>query len=234
MNQARLTIPLANGDISVIIQKKARVKRLGLRLDPAEEVAYLTAPMMATEKNIHDFLNRHVGWLEKKLSTRIAAVPFIEGNTIPVLGQSLKITYGYADSPIVERLDNTISVSGFDPIIIPGLVKDWLRDHIFHTLYDISQEHAKLVQQPIRNITIKEVKSRWGSCSHNGNLAYSWRLVFAPREVVNYGCAHEVAHLQEMNHSAKFWALVASLCPDYIKHRHWLKTNGQSLFRYGG
>jgi predicted metal-dependent hydrolase len=82
-------------------------------------------------------------------------------------------------------------------------------------------------------ITVKDTKSRWGSCSHSGNLAYSWRLVLAPQSVAEYVCAHEVAHLMEMNHSPKFWKLVGTLCPDYANQRRWLKVNGKSLFIYG-
>lgn len=233
MTQATLIIPLKHSEISVIVQKNPRAKRLGLRLDPGQEIAYLVAPFVATEQDIRSFLTRHISWLEKKLATRSHPVPFLEKSVIPVLGHSLQISYHYNEKPTVKQIENFIHIEGFDPIIIPGLVKDWLREHIYHYLNDRSQTHAKTVMQSIRNITIKDLKSRWGSCSHNGNLAYSWRLVFAPAAVVDYVCAHEVAHLIEMNHSQQFWRLVHQLCPDYVKHRQWLKTHGQSLFRYG-
>jgi hypothetical protein len=89
-----------------------------------------------------------------------------------------------------------------------------------------------LGRSPAR-ITMRDTRSRWGSCSRAGNLNFSWRLVMAPENVLNYVVAHEVSHLRELNHSARFWALVDTLCPDVSDARGWLRKHGAELHRYG-
>lgn len=78
-------------------------------------------------------------------------------------------------------------------------------------------------------ITIRDQKTRWGSCSARGTLSFNWRLMLAPPAVLDYVVVHELCHLTHMNHSKAFWALVESVCPDYRAHRKWLKEHGQEL-----
>lgn len=80
-----------------------------------------------------------------------------------------------------------------------------------------------------QRITIRDQKTRWGSCSAGGTLSFNWRLMLAPPAVLDYVVIHELCHLTHMNHSKAFWALVESVCPDYRTHRKWLKDHGQSL-----
>jgi predicted metal-dependent hydrolase len=85
----------------------------------------------------------------------------------------------------------------------------------------------------VRRISIRDQASRWGSCSTTGALSFSWRLVLAPRHVLDYLAAHEVAHLLEMNHSARFWRLLGRMCPDMERAKAWLDVHGTDLHRYG-
>jgi len=78
----------------------------------------------------------------------------------------------------------------------------------------------------VNHITIREQKTRWGSCSTKGNVNFNWKLILMPEEILDYVIVHELAHLKEMNHSAEFWDEVAAVIPDYKKHRQWLKENG--------
>jgi hypothetical protein len=91
---------------------------------------------------------------------------------------------------------------------------------------------AKKTERRIQRITVRDTRSRWGSCSSTGNLSFSWRLIFAPEEVLEYVVAHEVAHLRYMNHSEKFWNLVSYLCPNYEAAKAWLKLHGKELYRF--
>lgn len=111
-------------------------------------------------------------------------------------------------------------------------ILSWLRSSARNALYS----HTELLKQKYgfeyQNIRIKDTKSRWGSCSVKGNLNYSWRLIMAPDSVLKYVVVHETAHLEKMNHSDAFWKIVFDRCPDYIKSREWLKTNGSSLMHW--
>jgi predicted metal-dependent hydrolase len=93
-----------------------------------------------------------------------------------------------------------------------------------------TEQLAKLLQTNYNRITIKDLKSRWGSCSQLRNLNFNFRLVLAPPAIVDYVIVHELCHLKELNHSKLFWLEVERFCPEYKQHRQWLKTNGQSLF----
>ncbi|HCK20051.1 MAG TPA: M48 family peptidase, partial [Thalassospira sp.] len=93
--------------------------------------------------------------------------------------------------------------------------------------------YAEQINKKVNRISLKDTRTRWGSCSSSGNLSFSWRLVLAPEDVLDYVVAHEVAHLQELNHSARFWAVVDDLYGPSKKQQHWLKKNGPALHRYG-
>lgn len=89
--------------------------------------------------------------------------------------------------------------------------------------------YAELLDVTYATISIRDQKTRWGSCSSKGNLSFSWRLILAPPKVLDYVVVHELCHRKEMNHSPRFWALVESIIPDYKIHRKWLKENGEKL-----
>ena len=92
--------------------------------------------------------------------------------------------------------------------------------------------YAAQVDRPVTAVSLRDTRSRWGSCTSEGKLMLSWRLVFAPPKVFDYVIAHEVAHLVEMNHSRAFWAIVEGLRPDYRDAKDWLKSDGPDLHRY--
>lgn len=92
-----------------------------------------------------------------------------------------------------------------------------------------AEEYASQMQVTYKRITIRDQKTRWGSCSVKGNLNFNWRLILAPEEVLDYVVVHELAHLKEMNHSGRFWKQVETVMPDFAKHRLWLKQNGDML-----
>ncbi|MFD0937353.1 M48 family metallopeptidase, partial [Methylobacterium trifolii] len=99
-------------------------------------------------------------------------------------------------------------------------------------LVSVERYTAALGQGPKR-ITVRDTRSRWGSCTARGELNFSWRLILAPPLVLDYLVAHEMAHLREMNHSNRFWTLVGDLCPNVDEAEAWLKRNGAALHRYG-
>ncbi len=97
------------------------------------------------------------------------------------------------------------------------------------------RSHAKAaaIGRRVAGLTVRDTRSRWGSCSPDGRLSYCWRLILTPDRVLDYVVAHEVAHLVELNHSRRFWAVVRDLCDHIAESRAWLKANGARLHRYG-
>ena len=128
-----------------------------------------------------------------------------------------------------ERL---LCVAGRAPHI-DRRIGDFLRREAKRDLEAASLRYARDLGLAVRRVTVRDQSSRWGSCSTTGMLSFSWRLILAPSHVLDYLAAHEVAHLVEMNHSAKFWRLVKRLCPDHESARAWLDVHGADLHRYG-
>lgn len=120
-----------------------------------------------------------------------------------------------------------------DPVHLPRRVRDYLKREAKRELDAASRQYAAALGVKIARVSIRDQVSRWGSCTSAGVLSYSWRLILAPPQVLDYLAAHEVAHLVEMNHSRKFWRVVAGICPEWERARAWLNTHGTELHRYG-
>jgi len=116
---------------------------------------------------------------------------------------------------------------------LPGALERWLKAQARKRLTECSAVHAAALEVNYSRISIRDTRSRWGSCSSKGALSYSWRAILAPDGALDYLAAHEVSHLREMNHSPRFWAHVAALCPEHMIWRRWFKDNGADLHRYG-
>jgi predicted metal-dependent hydrolase len=112
-------------------------------------------------------------------------------------------------------------------------VADFLQHEAKRDLEAASRRFAADLGLSVRRVRVRDQSSRWGSCSTTGVLSFSWRLILAPRYVLDYLAAHEVAHLVEMNHSARFWRLVTRLAPGHERAKAWLDTHGADLHRYG-
>jgi predicted metal-dependent hydrolase len=112
-------------------------------------------------------------------------------------------------------------------------VSDFLRREAKHELEAASRRHARELGLDVRRVNVRDQSSRWGSCSSTAVLSFSWRLILAPSYVLDYLAAHEVAHLVEMNHSARFWRVVNRLIPGHERAKAWLDAHGADLHRYG-
>ena len=113
----------------------------------------------------------------------------------------------------------------------PGRARAFLKDAARAALVPAAHGYAEQVGRRAARITLRDTRSRWGSCSSEGALSFSWRLAMAPPEVLDYVAAHEAAHLVEMNHGPRFWALVERLRPDWRESRDWLRRHGGDLHR---
>lgn len=225
------------GELPVRLRFSGRARRVSLRVDPTLGGAELVVPDGVREATALAFLERNRGWLEAKLSRLPEPIPFQDGALVPLLGQDHRIHHMpnsrrgvWLEVDVDESPE--IRVSG-DPAYLPRRVGDWMRRHAKQELGHRARGFAQNLDRTVGRISVRDTRSRWGSCSSAGNLSFSWRLILAPEWVVDYVCAHEAAHLVEMNHSPRFWRLVEDLVEDVAAARTWLKRHGNALHRYG-
>ena len=214
-----------NPPIDVTLRKSAQARRLSLRVSRLDGRVTLTMPSGLPDRDGLAFLHDKETWLRGHLDRIGPAEPVCIGSVVPVQGRGLPVVAGAR----VRFLDDRIEVPAHRPAAAP--IRARLRAMARDALAAASDRHAATLGVSYTTLSIRDTRSRWGSCSSKGVLMYSWRLIMAPPAVLDYVAAHEVAHLREMNHAPAFWAVVARLCPDYAVHRQWLRDHGESLHR---
>jgi predicted metal-dependent hydrolase len=231
----RLSVAIAGQDVPVAVRRNARARRLILRLDPASGSPVLTLPARTPLAHGDAFLRKNASWLQARLERAPGQIPFAEGAVFPLRGGPCRIVHrGGRGLVRLEDSDGglTLSVPG-DAAHLPRRVHDWLKREARCDFEAAVARVAGALGKSATAVRIGDPRSRWGSCSRSGTLTFSWRLILAPPHVLHYLAAHEVAHLAEMNHGPRFWALVAQLDPDHGHARAWLKANGAGLHTIG-
>ncbi len=244
MAQCRL-----NGQmISYTVRRSQRAKYLRLEISPLHGLQ-VVVPRGGSLSQIPAVLQRRAPWILRHLQKLKKSEPpsqtsllLQEGQQLPFLGESLTfrlLPLSTASSRTVpgEILQSELRL--FLPSSHPAwndlrqrvlLVEEVYREEARKHFTQQSHYWAQRMQVTFHRITIKEQKSRWGSCSRQGNLHFNWRLMMAPASVVDYVVVHELAHRLQMNHSSAFWDIVRRYVPDFEKHRRWLKEHGHQLW----
>ena len=217
-----------NPPIDVTLRNSARAKRLSLRVSRLDGRVTLTLPQRTPHREGIAFLRSKEDWLRGHLGQLSPTVSVALGISVPYRGTQLPIAG--ADGRRATIAADGIIVNAGKPT--GPQVKALFRQKARDALAQASDRYARTVGQTYSRLVMRDTRSRWGSCSSQGTLMYSWRLIMAPSAVLDYVAAHEVAHLVEMNHQPAFWAIVAQLCPDYQVHRAWLRAHGDSLHRF--
>jgi len=231
--QDGLSLTLADGRaVPVAVRKSSRARRILLHVGTYDGAVELVLPPGCPVAEGVMFARTQTGWIARQLSRIGAPVPFAEGKQIPLLGQPITIRREPSGSALPVLIDNMLIVGGREDTVA-GRVGRWFRARARSEIDPRAQAMGADIGRLPNKITVRDTRSRWGSCTRAGNLNFSWRLVMAPAQVLNYVVAHEVAHLRELNHSDRFWRVVADICPDHKDARRWLKTHGASLHRYG-
>lgn len=175
-------------------------------------------------------MNEKREWILRQVRQYSDAAGFGDGQVIPVLGRDIRLAHVGGRGTASER-DGILQVHG-DKEFMSRRVRAWLIKKAKAEIITLAEIFAARIGVRTGNISLRDTISRWGSCSSSGNLSFSWRLVFAPYEVLEYIVAHEVAHIREHNHSPAFWRVVAQICPEYATYRDWLRKNGRLLYLY--
>jgi predicted metal-dependent hydrolase len=187
---------------------------------------------------VDEMVQSKARWVLRKIDTFAGRTPplgngrLAAGDAIPYLGEQVRIALGEEGARVagVELLGQTLLIRGGQVAgDLEPLVEGWFRDQAAALLQRKAREFAAGLVVSYGRFCIRGQRTRWGSCSHKGTLSFNWRLMMAPEPVVDYVVIHEVAHLREMNHTGRFWRLVAERCPSWREHRKWLNDHGAEL-----
>ncbi len=226
------TIEIAERCIDITICRNPRARRMTLRVAAMPGAATLVTPHSVGRRSALRFIQENANWLTEKLARQPEPVPFLPDAKIPFRGHMYRL------APLAGA--RGVMFCGNDEIHVPGgpahlerRLHEWLKREARAAITSSVNEHASAFERIVERISIRDQKSRWGSCSPSGNMSFSWRLILAPPEILDYVCAHEAAHLVQMNHGPKFWKLVRQRIADPGAADRWLNQHGPGLHRYG-
>jgi predicted metal-dependent hydrolase len=229
-----LELTIAGQRVVVALRRVASARRYTLRVRAAQRDIVISMPARGSIAAARDFAERHRDWIAARLEALSGTIVLADGAMLPLRGVDHRIAHkpGSRGGVVVEPGPvPTIHVAG-DPAFLKRRLVDWLKKQARAELDAAVARHTLAIGARHRGVSVKDTRSRWGSCSATGALSFSWRLILAPPFVLNYVAAHEVAHLRELNHSARFWRLCAELCPDQAEAKAWLRAHGAGLHRY--
>jgi predicted metal-dependent hydrolase len=219
----------------IVIKRSPRARRLALRLDPKDRVFHLVVPPGMPIRKAEEFAELHNDWMQERLNDLAAPVPFTHKKVIPILGRNRTIHIvrkkTLKSTEIILKHNELLVFTNLDDPtkkIIAFLSK--LAKEEFQRMCD---EKAERINKRVRAIHIRDTRSRWGSCSEDAHLSFSWRLILAPPAAYDYVVAHEVAHLKHLDHRKNFWKVCRQLSDDFIEGSYWMQNHGHELMRFG-
>lgn len=226
------TIELDGAAVVVRTRRHPKARRITLSIDPRGDCAVLTLPRGVSVARGLEFVREKTNWLTTRLAALPPRTPFTDDALIPYRGRPIRLRHFPLAGPR--------PVLGGDELYVPGAgdtmaehVRTWLKGEANAVIGARTAEKARIMGRAAPPYRLADPRSRWGSCSPDGRVRFSWRLIMAPDPVLDYVVAHEVAHLAELNHGPAFHAIVAELTEHHEHARTWLNREGQHLLRYG-
>lgn len=224
----------------VEVRRHAGARRLTLRVSRTRRAVIVTLPLQCDLGEAGSFLNRNIDWVRARLDSLPQPVQFGHGAFMPLRGETHRLVFTGVKSAGRRGVVFRQTASPFPELHISGDLEhaprriiDWLAAQAKSDLSARVAHHASALNVKPKRIAVRDQASRWGSCSTTSVLSFSWRLIMAPAAILDYVAAHEVAHLREMNHGPRFWALVRQTYPDLDEAKRWLQIYGLDLHRYG-
>ncbi len=215
-------------DLEIFLRRNSNSRRITLRISALDGKITITGPKHVDFKEFKNFAESKKSWLKSRRKGFEPPILVSEGIKIPIGGIDTKISLSDSQNP--KKVGSILFVCKRKPVSTQ--VKKYLTEICRIHLDFMCKGFAERLGSKVRKITLRDTRSRWGSCSNDANLMFSWRLVMAPENILAYVAAHEIAHLKHMDHSKEFWETVEYLFGPYKKERAWLKQNGPSLHRY--
>lgn len=221
----------SNFDFDLEVKTSFKAKRISLKIDAKKKLPIITMPKFCSANYAIDFIKRNQEWIENSLNKIPEKIIFSHGDKISIMGQIYEVNHCPDAKSGVWLEGGKVNVSGGEEFLNSRL-KNFVIKVAKNELSKLGREKAKNIKCYVNKISIKDTKTRWGSCSTKSNINFSWRVVLAPSIVIDYLISHEVCHLIHHNHSKEFWNDVNKLAIDMESGKQWLKENGNSLFSY--
>ena len=206
---------------------------MGLRVEAKSGEVVFTWPLRSrvTPEKALRFIEQNRDWISKQEQRAVPQQIFAPGTVLRVAGVPCVIQHGQGRG--LTRIEASNLIVHGKAEHLPRRVRDFLKKHAAETLTSLTHEKSRSLGLAPASVRILDPKTRWGSCGPDGKIMFSWRLLLAPYEVMDYVVAHEVAHRVHLNHSRKFWRLCLELAPHSVTARKWLRQNGRILLSYG-
>ena len=191
------------------------------------------APRRATLNDIYGFIQEKTDWILRSREKLKAIKPipkkaYVDGERFLFLGQEYELRL-VPPQRTALKLDGGFTLSTSAQERGELAFTKWYKTQALTIFTERVNHYANLHGLIPKEVKVNSAKTRWGSCTSAGTLNFTWRLVMAPLEVIDYVVLHELAHLKVKNHSPRFWKLVESLCPDFKHHRKWLRDHGETM-----
>jgi hypothetical protein len=218
-------------EVHQIIRSKRKTLALIVKPDGSLVVR---VPLRTSERTIQEFIEKNTGWAEKKRAEALATLPpaprqYASGELFMYLGNVYPLEIVKAQrEPLLLQESFKLAQSAQNNA--RHAFECWYREQAKRIVQDRVDFYACRYDFRYKKIGITAARTRWGSCSSDGALNFSWRLILAPIEAVDYVVVHELVHTSIHDHSKRFWKKVAEILPDYQERRKWLRRNGQTLF----
>jgi predicted metal-dependent hydrolase len=209
------------------VRRSPRARHVRVNVDAVRGVE-VVLPRRAAEREASAVIRELRPWIERRVAelARASAIVAARGETLPYLGEVLRLVPEPGRTRVHRRGGELFVPQG--PGGRPALER-WYRRAARSEIAARLDRASALAGTAYSRLTIRGQRTRWASCSRSGAMSFNWRLLLAPEEVLDYVVWHEVCHLQVMDHSSRFWALLARWCPDYRRHQRWLRHNGSTL-----
>lgn len=231
----RSQISVGENSRPLIARVNRRAKRLILKVDPVAGEIHVTAPSKRALPEAIRFAHERIDWIESQLKETLRARPFQHGMNLPLRG---------VDHVILHEPERRTAVR-IDADLVPAIrvgggaehvnrrIVDWLKREAREALVTKVDLYCSQLGRKRGRVSIRDTRSRWGSCTADGAMSFSWRLILTPPPILDYVAAHECAHLIHLDHSPAFWRVVRELGVDARSAAAWFRAHGPALFAYG-
>ena len=220
-------------DFPVEVVRTERKRSATIHLDGL--VIKVRVPQSLSENRIRELITKRKPWITSKLRESTKRPPlrskeFVSGESFPYLGRNYRLKVVFGEEPSLKMkggyLVSTVLKTDTTPQeTTRSMLVSWYRKQAEKRLGEKTDRLAGIVGVSPKSVSVKSYKSRWGSCSVNGDISFNWRIVLAPHRIIDYVVVHELCHLREHNHSPHFWRQVEKHVPDWKECRDWLRHN---------